>query len=121
MAVTPAGLVTYDPPNDDGGALITSFTITVLQSGVPVATFTAVEPDLLSQQLSGLTPGQADTIAVVATNAAGLTSVVPTTKTFTPPGVLVSVRGAAILHKREVSRIGRERLVCSVYSVRLLS
>lgn len=97
LAVTPAGLVTYEPPNDDGGALITSYTITVRQGGTLIDTFTAVEPDLLSHQLSSLTPGQKYTVSVVANNAAGLKSALPATKTYTPPVILVSMRGVSWL------------------------
>lgn len=83
-----AELVTYNAPMTNGGALITSYTITVMQDSTIVATFTAVEPSLLSQQLTGLTPGQVYTISVVANNIAG-SSVTPATTIFTPPVTLV--------------------------------
>lgn len=82
-------LVTYEPPISDGGALITSYAITVLKDGVPVDTFTAVEPGLLSKQLTGLTPGQTYTVSVVAINAAGLSSATPATLDYTVPQALV--------------------------------
>lgn len=93
LAVSNSGLVTYDAPNDDGGALIASFTITVLKGGETFATFTAVEPNLLSQQLTGLTPGQPYTVSVVANNAAGLSSPGSATAAYTPPLTLVRSGG----------------------------
>lgn len=81
-------LVTYKPPTSNGGALITSYTITVEQGDTTVATLTAEEPSLLSQQLSGLTPGQVYTISVVANNIAGSSADAATT-TYTTPLTLV--------------------------------
>lgn len=78
-------MVEYERPQSDGGARITSYTITV-QQGTFGKTFTTVYPDLLFKQLTGLTPGQTYSVSVVATNVAG-SSAVPATTTYTEPAV----------------------------------
>lgn len=85
LQVDSTGKATYESPLSDGGARITSYTITV-QQGAFVKTFTTVYPDLLFKQLTGLTPGQTYSVSVVATNAAGSLAV-PATTTYTEPAV----------------------------------
>lgn len=92
LAVSATGLLTYDYPSTDGGATvndggahITSYTITVKQGSTTVKTYTTSDPNLLSQQLSGLTPGTAYSISVTANNIAGSSS--PATMTYTPAPV----------------------------------
>lgn len=77
---TSTAAISWQPPASNGGAAITGYTVTVSGSSATCTTTTA-----LTCNLTGLTPGVAYTISIVANTAVGAGATATTTHTTVAP------------------------------------
>jgi hypothetical protein len=79
-----AATVTWTPPTSDGGAPITGYTVTALDSSKNVVGTVTVTGNVTTATVTGLTNGTAVTLKVVATNAVGTSPASAASNAVTP-------------------------------------
>lgn len=75
-----SAILSWAPPSSDGGAAVTSYTVTAHPGGLTMST------DTLSATFPDLTPGTPYTFTVTATNAVGISASSPASEAVTPTG-----------------------------------